>query len=206
MKKVLCIAAHADDEILGCGGTMAKRVGDGDKVNALILCKDRWEMAYNTTKVIGHENNYCQFDDQKFDGYHLLEITQAIEFMIKKLEPQIIYTHWIGDLNLDHQITARAVLTACRPLPASSIEAIYGFEICSSTEWGTQPFVPTHFEVLSGGHVVKKNNALECYGAEIKPYPHARSSVAIGSQWDKRGCECGNNYAEAFHTYRTIRR
>ncbi len=209
MKNVLVICAHADDECLGVGGTMAKYADNGDKVHTFVLCPDRIEQSEKALNILcgdpfGFNCHRAMMKDQRFDDKNLLDIIQGIEQIIFMIKPQIVYTHFIGDLNLDHSITARATLTACRPLPSSTVEAIYGFEIPSSTEWGTQPFHPTHYISLNDVHTKKKFDALQCYGTEIKDYPHARSKAAILSQLAKRGCEVGVNNAEAFHTYRTI--
>ncbi len=204
MKNILIVAAHADDEILGCGGTIAKHIDNGDKVSVLILCPDRISSAIEAEDLIGYTLYNAELNDQNFDTYSLLNIIKDIETMVKLVNPHIVYTHWIGDLNLDHEITARATLTACRPLPGSTIEAVYGFEIPSSTEWGTQPFMPNHFEEISEEQSHKKELALACYGSEIKQRPHARSLMAIHAMEVKRGAECGVNRAEAFYQYRRI--
>jgi LmbE family N-acetylglucosaminyl deacetylase len=208
MKRILVVAAHADDEILGCGGTMAKHVEMGDKVYSMILCSERSKDAKKAAIAIGATNTcFLNYADQRFDRFSLLEITQDIESWIGKVKPDVVFTHWIGDLNKDHEITARATLTACRPLPASTIEAIYGFEIPSSTEWAPlHPFVPNHFESLSHENIDEKSRALRCYESEMREHPHARSYLTVAELLEIRGGQCGVKYAEAFHTYRSIRR
>lgn len=206
--RILAIGAHCDDVELGCGGTLAKHVEAGDQVGIFHLSSDHVgeDAAQSAAKVLGIPIDIWNLEDQKFDEYPFLEIVQGIEEHIKGCKPDIVFTHWTGDLNRDHQLTAQAVLTACRPLPNSTVKAIYGYEVVSSTEWGAVPFVPTHFEQLSIEHMQKKKSALECYGEEIKPSPHARSINAIHAMNVKRGAEAGVYFAEAFHVYRSIRR
>jgi hypothetical protein len=120
------------------------------------------------------------------------------------VDPQVVYTHWKGDLNLDHAITARAVLTAFRPIPDSSVEAIYGFEVPSSTEWGIEPFVPDFFVPMDHETFERKLRAIQAYDAEMRPVPHARSYGAVTALATMRGNTVGFEQAEAFHTYRKV--
>lgn len=214
MKRVLVVAAHPDDETLGCGGTIARHVAEGDEVTVIMLsngCQNikdmtaRVQASKDSQKIIGYNPLIiAPLQDQKFEAELLLEIIQFIEGHI--CQQNIIYTHHIGDLNLDHQLTARAVLTACRPLPESTVEAIYGFEVASSTEWApVTPFTPVHFVQLDETHYTKKIKALECYDAEMRPEPHARSFLAVESMLKLRGAQCGVQYAEAFTVYRQKR-
>ena len=146
------------------------------------------------------------FSDQRLDDYGMLELTQAIEIAAETLKPNIVYTHWKGDLNLDHAITARAVLTAFRPLPGSTVEAIYGFEVPSSTEWGLEPFVPDYFVPLDHETMQWKLDAIQAYGEEMRPAPHARSFGAVTALATMRGNTVGVEQAEAFKVYRHIAR
>jgi LmbE family N-acetylglucosaminyl deacetylase len=243
-KSVLVCAAHPDDEVLGCGGTIAWHVARGDTVTVLFMTygvgsrprdatvkrpqdhpmhepppgylaqiNARETAANAAAEILGFKWFYaCRdaypqpFSDQRLDGYGVLELTQAIEAAAETLEPNIVYTHWKGDLNLDHAITARAVLTAFRPVPGSTVEAIYGFEAPSSTEWGLEPFVPDYFVDISGSHWQKKEDALMAYREELREYPHSRSLPAIHALSDLRGATVGVQKAEAFHTYRRVER
>ena len=211
MKKILAIGAHADDIELGCGATLAKHVHQGDDVYLLHLNKGegdrvKYKAAGEAAKIIGAiSTELSDIPDQKFDTMSFLDIVQFIERRIIKILPDIVYTHWQGDLNLDHKITANAVLTACRPLPGSSVKEIYGFEIPSSTEWGLHPFVPNHYVSLNDDFMSKKLLALSQYDGEIKESPHARSFETIFANLIKRGGEVGQEAAEAFYLYRGIK-
>jgi N-acetylglucosamine malate deacetylase 1 len=236
-ENVLCVCAHPDDEVLGCGGTIARHVAQGDAVTVLFMTYgvgsrretgtqedhrlasdtliaeiERRESAANAAaEILGFKWFYASraahpqpFLDQRLDDYGALELIQAIEIAAETLKPSIVYTHWKGDLNLDHAITAHAVLTAFRPVPGSTVESIYGFEVPSSTEWGLEPFVPDYFVDISGANWQKKEDALMAYREELREYPHARSLPAIHALSDLRGATVGVQKAEAFRTYRRM--
>ncbi len=205
MKKVLVIAAHADDETLGCGGTIARHVADGDEVHIMVLCGDRKEQGRAAADVLGAYFHHAEFPDQRFDSLDILDITKLIECIGRLILPDTVYTHWHGDLNRDHRITAEATLTAFRPLPASTVREIYGYEVLSSTEWGGVPFQPNYYVNISGDPLNKKLTALKCYPSEMRDPPHARSMMAIEAKAFQRGSETGIMAAEAFHQYRRIK-
>lgn len=163
MNIVLVVAAHTDDEALGCGGTIARHVAEGDVVYAVFMADgvtsrdevnesdiaSRNDAAENARKILGiKENFYLGLPDNRLDSVPLIEIIKQLEPIIFKLKPNVIYTHHHGDLNVDHRITHEAVLTVCRPIPGSSVREIYAFEVMSSTEWATpsrEPFIPNHY-------------------------------------------------------------
>lgn len=212
---VLVIAAHPDDEVLGCGGTIARHVADGAAVYLLFVADgetarimaaqpNRNLAALEASKILGAEPpRFLDLLDQKLDTYPLLEITQAIEDAIRSFRPTIVYTHHAGDLNLDHAITARAAMTALRPLPDSTVKAIYAFEVLSSTEWGSG-FAPNHFVNISA-FKKKKEQALRCYETELRCAPHPRHlHIAIDVLPTLRGSMAGIFDAEAFMILRSI--
>jgi N-acetylglucosamine malate deacetylase 1 len=216
MTTVLVVAAHPDDEVLGCGGTMARHVADGDTVFSLFVADgetarimagktNRNIAAFEASKVLGTEPpRFLDLRDQKLDTYPQLEITQAIEGHIADIKPSVVYTHHAGDLNLDHWIVHRATMTACRPLPGSIIKEIYAFEVPSSTEWGSG-FAPNHF-VNIAPYLMKKESALGCYKDEMRPPPHPRNPhIVIDVLAAQRGSIVGLHYAEAFTVLRSIR-
>jgi LmbE family N-acetylglucosaminyl deacetylase len=216
-ERVLVIAAHPDDEVLGCGGTMARHVADGDDVNVLFVADgetsrgmkalpNRNLMALAASQIIGTKPpQFLDFSDQRLDQLALLDIVKLIEVHAFMIKPTIVYTHHADDLNLDHRIVHRATMTACRPLPGSSVNAIYAFEVLSSTEWGTG-FAPNHFVDVSGQMSIAKMHALECYTSEMRDHPHPRSFEAANHLEKLRGAFCGVDRAEAFMTLRNIRR
>jgi LmbE family N-acetylglucosaminyl deacetylase len=214
-KTVLVIAAHPDDDILGCGGTMARHSAEGDSVNILVVADgessrqdfnegaERAEAARRAAGIVGARlYRLLGLPDQRLDTVALLDITRHIEKAIDELRPDIVYTHQAGDLNEDHCIVHRAVLTACRPLPGQSVRAIYGFEVPSSTEWG-DPFSPNHFVDIDG-YLDAKRAALDVYAREMRPFPHARSREAVEALAILRGASVGLLAAEAFMVLRQV--
>ena len=219
--KVLVVAAHPDDEILGLGGTLIKHVESGDQVFCLILGEgimsrldgkksdvDKLHSdSLKAGKIIGFEKIYfSNFPDNSFDSVPLLSITQGVEKYFKLIKPDIIYTHNGNDLNIDHQLTFQAVLTASRPCNLDYLEEIYTFETPSSTEWQSKSplvFSPNLYVNIENT-IEKKLLALSKYRSEMRPYPHSRSIKGIKILAQYRGLETGLKYAEAFCLIRKI--
>lgn len=222
MKTVLVVAAHADDEVLGCGGTIVRHVAGGDRVFVVFLADgissrsgadhddlaSRNAAAEHARKILGiYENYYLHLPDNRLDSLPLIEVIQPLESLIDKLQPQIIYTHHHGDLNVDHRIAHQAVLTACRPTPISSVQAIYAFEVMSSTEWANPAqgvFIPNYYVDISKQLDVKID-ALSAYQMEMRGVPHSRSIEHIVHLAHHRGHSVGMHAAEAFSVVRMLR-
>ncbi len=220
-KKILVVAAHPDDEVLGCGGVMAKHALEGNEVAVLFVAdgvsarnskqldvdlKERKKSAHNALEILGAKPlEFLDFPDNRLDSIPLLDIVQKIEASIHQYRPEIIYTHHYGDLNIDHAITHRATLTACRPLPSSSIKQIYTYEVLSATEWalGTNIFSPNYY-VNVADFLEKKIKALQAYGEEIPQSNHPRSIEALRCQGALRGASVGRIFCEAFQLIRAI--
>ena len=207
MSNVLVISAHPDDEILGCGGTLIKHSANGDKVYQLFisdgessrdikksqikkLINKRKNNAKKSEVVIGAlESYFLDYPDNKLDEIPLLTIVKSIEKIIKEVSPKIIYTHCAHDLNIDHQIVHRAVITACRPLPGQHIKEIYCYEVLSSTEWGLfesqNSFNPNFFVDISK-YFKLKQEALKVYKDELKPFPHMRTLKKLVEKLENR--------------------
>ncbi len=229
MKKVLIVAAHPDDEVLGVGGTVARHVAEGDEVYALILGEGQTSRGrhredidqkvvealhkntLDSAKAVGYQEVFfADFPDNRFDHVDLLDIVKVVEQMIGKLHPEIVYTHYSGDLNVDHQYTARAVLTASRPIGDYCVAEIYAFETLSSSEWNfdysAQPaFCPNVFVDITD-YYYKKEQAMNCYVSELCDFPHPRSLVGMDSLSKTRGMTAGMERAEAFMLVRSVRR
>ena len=220
-RNVAVIAAHPDDEVLGCGGTIAKHVALGDRVNVLILAEGATSRhpnfkdaarekeiqalqaaACEATSILGASSvEFGGFRDNRMDGVELLDIVKVVEAFITKWNPHIIYTHHAGDMNVDHLVTQRAVSTAMRPLPGVEFVSLLYFEVPSSTEWGNvacgQPFVPQWFEDISP-FLEKKLLALKAYRSEMRTFPHPRSMETVQALACLRGSTAGVVAAEAF--------
>jgi N-acetylglucosamine malate deacetylase 1 len=223
-KKVLVVAAHPDDEILGCGGTMIRHVDEGDEVHVVFMAdgvtsrssketlldeiNKRKKSAIEACKIVGTQQPvFLGLLDNQMDTYSMLEITQKLEKIIIKIEPNIVYTHNNKDLNIDHQLTHKAVMTACRPQPKRSVSKIYSFEILSSTGWGSSTtenvFTPNMYVDITK-EWKKKLTTLGCYNNEVKSFPHARSYKSIEALAVYRGSHVGVDSAEAFYLERGV--
>jgi LmbE family N-acetylglucosaminyl deacetylase len=217
-KKILVIAAHPDDEVLGCGGTIAKHTQQKDQVRVLFIAdgensrdtthlEQRKKSAQNALKILGATaEGFLDFSDNQLDSVPLLQIIQKIERTIQTYKPEIVYTHHYGDLNIDHSLTNRAVMTACRPLPGCSVKEIYAFEVLSSTEWAdeAEQFKPNHFVDIQN-FWDKKVDAITEYKAEMREFPHSRSMENLDALSTFRGGSIGVQRAEAFRLLRSIR-
>lgn len=221
-KEILVVAAHADDEALGCGGTIARHVAEGDIVHAVFLADgissrqgaDSHELARRLAateqarQVLGiATTTFLGLPDNRLDSLPLMDIIQPLEAVIRKICPKIIYTHHYGDLNVDHRMAHQAVMTACRATPKSSVREIYTFEVMSSTEWssvGLAPFLPNLFVNISE-YLAVKLQALEAYALEMRPVPHSRSDEHMSVLARHRGYCSGEDAAEAFMVMRIVR-
>lgn len=217
---ILVLAAHPDDEVLGCGGTIARLSAEGHKVTIAILgqgaasrfpkgsneandeISELRERSKEAARILGAaEVLHYDLPDNRFDSGNLLDIVKLIESVGRHTSPDKVFTQHGGDLNVDHHITFRATLTAFRPQPGSRVKALYAYEVASSTEWAFASlgshFVPNTFVDVSD-YVEKKINALNAYANEMREFPHPRSLEAIQNQMLERGARIGVNVAEAF--------
>lgn len=224
-KKILIVAAHPDDEVLGCFGTVAKLIQDGYEAYTLILGEGKTSRddirnvedkkdeikalnyeIQNSNDSIGIKKVFVEsFPDNRFDSVDLLDIVKVISKVKEEIKPDIIFTHYENDLNIDHQITYKAVITATRPIKNESVKEIYSFEILSSTEWNYPiSFSPnTFFDITSTLDL--KINAMKEYKSELCKYPHPRSLEGIELNAKYQGMRVGKEYVEAFKSIRIIR-
>ena len=223
---ILVVAAHPDDEVLGCGASMAKWSNAGIEVNVLIMAEGATsrdkvrnrekridelsalaKSARSAGKILGVSSvQLLDFPDNRMDSVDRLEVIKAVEEHIKLLKPVTVVTHHSGDLNIDHRIIHEAVVTACRPKPGNRVRRLLSFEINSSTEWqpdSVSSFQPNWFEDVSGS-ISRKLQALEAYSIEIRPWPHSRSLKAVEHLARWRGTTVGTEAAEAFMLLREV--
>ena len=220
----LVVAAHPDDEVLGCGGTMCRHIDQGENVHLIIMTEgitsrhfgEDSDLEVERLRTACEQANFClgttsiknhKHPDNRMDSIDLINIVKGIEAEIDRVRPTIVYTHHGGDLNIDHQVTFQAVMTATRPTPMSSIDQILCFEIPSSTDWQFLPtssqFVPTQFVDISVA-LDRKRSALRAYESELRPWPHSRSIRAIEHLCHSRGASVGLEAAEAFSVARLL--
>ena len=225
MTSILVVAAHPDDEILGCGGTLAWHAARGDTVHVLIVAEGatsrdsrrdpegrdaeltglRAAASCAASTIGADEPRMLGLPDNRLDGLPLLDVIKPVEAVVEAVAPEIVYTHHAGDLNVDHRIVHQAVVTACRPLPGSSVRAIYAFETPSSTEWQSagEAFRPQRWVDIEP-FLRCKMRALEAYEAEMRPFPHARSFDAVEALARWRGASAGLKAAECFMVVREL--
>ena len=224
---ILVVAAHPDDEVLGCGSTIARLAKEGHEVSIAILGEgvtSRYKKPEETEKRLIEELHARSYDvgkhlsakevflfslpDNRFDTVPLLDIVKMVENSVNKLQPAVIYTHHRGDLNIDHQIVHRAVLIAARPLENCPVKEIYTFEVPSSTEWAFQQFEPVFrpnvFVDISETLEIKVQ-AMQLYESEARPFPHPRSPEALRAIARRWGSMVGLEAAEAFQLVRATR-
>ncbi len=225
MKRILIVAAHPDDEVLGCGATVARLVKEGFEAFTLILgegvtsrdkTRDIKKRGNELTELkkqilkangaLGVKDSFIyNFPDNRFDTVALLDIVKIIESIIEKIKPGIIFTHYENDLNIDHRIAYQAVLTAARPLPGQPVKEIYSFEIPSSTEYNyPYRFSPEVFFEISKT-LQYKLEAIKIYKSELRSFPHPRSIEGIKLNAQHWGMRAGLECAEAFKSVRLIR-
>jgi LmbE family N-acetylglucosaminyl deacetylase len=218
LSKILVVVAHPDDEVLGCGGAIASHAQAGDSVHVVIMAEGgtsrTWPTAKaevlaqlkvaatNANRILGATELIMEgLPDNRLDSLDRLTIIQRVETHIERLQPSTVYTHHVGDVNVDHQIVHHAVVTACRPQPRSPVDRLLFFEVASSTEWQPPgsgvPFQPNWFVDISGT-LDTKLAALEAYRIEMREWPHPRSLRAAEFQARWRGAAVGIEAAEAF--------
>jgi len=214
---ILVVAAHPDDEVLGCGGYIASRVKSGDEVVVTFVSdgvtsrdgnlgieeiEARRHAARSAAKVLGVKDvSFGDFPDNKLDSVPILDVIKTIEAVVNRVQPSIVVTHFGGDLNIDHRIVNQAVLTVCRPTANQVVKQLMFFEVPSSTEWQLpiegEAFVPNWFEDISQTLGLKVE-ALNMYKYELREWPHPRSVRAVEHLAHWRGASCGVDAAEAF--------
>ena len=224
---ILVIAAHPDDEVLGCGGTIVRLKNElnsiyvailGEGITARYNQRERAEggvlevlrkSSERVAEILGIKDLFLfNLPDNRFDTVPLLDIVKIIEGLIEKIKPTIIFTHHGGDLNIDHSIIHRATLTATRPIAGYSVKQVYAYEVPSSTEWVfnqfSKCFHPNVF-IGIGATLEKKIKAMELYESEVRSFPHPRSPEALRVLAKRWGSVAGLEAAEAFELIREIR-
>jgi len=213
--KILVIAPHPDDEVLGCGGTIKKNVKAGNDVFLCIVTKayipdwsedfikSRSKEIASSSKALGIKKVYfLDLPTVKLDTIPQKDLNFKIGTIVSKVDPDILFIPFVGDLNHDHRLVFAAGLVAARPL-GNKIKKILAYETPSETEWGTKPFLSnTYIDITET--LDYKLKAMACYKSEIRPYPHPRSLESLAILAKKRGTEAGISAAEVFILIREI--
>lgn len=223
MDRILIIAAHPDDEVLGCGATALKLMRSGAEVmvlfigegstcrfediesrNALRAISERNEAAVRALLLLGIKKyRFVNFPCGRFDQIPIIEINKVIESVVQDFKPNILFTHSDLDSNNDHRICHRATIMATRPCGAHIVNQVFAYEVLSSSEWCySETFKPNYFVPTTLADLEKKWEALQCYGSEMRVYPFPRSYDGMMAQARQRGMQCGRDFAEAFNLVR----
>lgn len=227
MKRAVIIAAHPDDEVLGCGGIISKyramnvefkvlfvaegstcRFEDPFEADALLAIRQRSKFSEKALQSLGvKEFEFHDLPCGRLDQVPIISINKIIERAIREFKPDTVFTHSPSDVNNDHKIVFNSTLMATRPGAQNQVERLLCYEVLSSSEWTfSNGFTPNHFEGISQADLDKKWQALACYESEIRSYPFPRSREGVQSLAMTRGMQAGLLYAEAFHLVREVRR
>lgn len=219
--RVAAVVAHPDDEVLGIGGTLARHAAEGAAVSVLVVADgatSRYpsdmvdELQKATQKAAlrlgAGEPRFAGLPDQQLDALPLLDVVHVVEGALADLDPEVVYTHFAGDANLDHAVVARATWTVCRPYQSPRVREVLAFETASSTEWGWpgigDRFAPNVFVDVTGT-IDAKLAAMACYDSELRPAPHPRGLAALRDRASYWGSVVGVAAAEPFMLLRATR-
>ncbi|MGH7494854.1 MAG: PIG-L deacetylase family protein [bacterium] len=204
---VVAYLAHADDEVLGCGGLLAKLAAQGHHVSVVLATDgivkrgieiDNTSSARAAAKILGaRELFFLGFPDQQFDRYPLIEFNRAFDKL--GLQPDLLITHAAHDANHDHTIIHRSAIVVIRPLKNKT--KVLACETLSATEWGSQPFTASLYADITD-YLPKKIEAMKPYANELREFPHPRSLTGIEIKARQRGLEVGCRAAEAYQVLR----
>jgi len=228
-KRIMVVVAHPDDELLGLGATMHKLIAKQAVITHVVILGEGitsrserrdvklWEKELDVhhsnirkaQQAIGyHSVTTYEFPDNRFDSVALLDLVKVIEKEKETFQPDVIFTHHGGDLNIDHQRTFQAVITATRPMKGEGVKTVITFETPSGTEWQAsndpRHFTPNLFVEVSKEDMQAKIRGMEAYEFERRDYPHPRSGEALDVIARQRGVMVGKEYAEAFQLIRCV--
>ena len=224
MSNILIIAPHADDEVLGCGGIIAKYTNLGFEVNIVIAtnaCKGAPELfsqsdidaireeAINAHKILGvKETVFLDLPAPALNAFPSYKISIELSKMVNKFQPRLVYLPHPGDLHLDHSAIYRAALVAVRPINNCSVKEVYCYETLSETDWspkqGGEGFDPNCYEDISD-YMQLKLDAMNCFKSQLKPGFSSRSLRSLKSLAEFRGGTISVEFGEAFELERLIR-
>ena len=217
VSNILIVASHMDDEVISCGGTIAKHVVDGDFVTVCVIANRAYGHQYNgeeikeeiddclsAQKVLGYQKFlYLGQKDECLD-HSLITVITDLEKAVADTKPTVVYLPWSGDFNQDHRAVFGAIMVVCRPYAPHRVNTLIAYESMSTSPVHA-PFIPSLY-VDIGLYIEKKIQALKCYRREAREWPHPRSPEGIMVLAKRRGSEIGLEEAESFMVIREISR
>lgn len=221
MKRILVIAPHADDEILGVGGVMARNIAEGNEVYVCVVTRGEEPLftkelvdklraeTLAAHKFLGITKTYfLEYPAVMLEGVPRYKLNQSIMDVVSEVEPDEVYIPHAGDMQKDHQLVNEAVMVAVRPKYTHKISAVYAYETLSETEWNipntVNAFIPNVY-VDIGSYIETKKKALEYFATQVSDFPDPRSLEAVEALAKYRGSTVKANAAEAFALIREIR-
>lgn len=218
--RILAIAAHPDDEVIGAGGTLARHVAEGDEVYWCVVTEahsPRWpeevrvqarRQVDQVQQVLGiREVFFCGFTTVALNTVPYIDLCSALQRVVDEVQPEVVYTTPGSDINLDHRLVYEATLVATRPLPGSCVRRVLSYEVSTTARYGlpagSSGFEPNVFVDISR-YLDKKLEVMRCYEAELRTYPHPRSLRGIRLLAEERGLSIGLGAAECFRLVREL--
>ena len=221
MKRILVIAPHADDEILGVGGVMARNIAEGNEVYVCVVTRGEEPLftkelvdklraeTLAAHKFLGITKTYfLEYPAVMLEGVPRYKLNQSIMDVVSEVEPDEVYIPHAGDMQKDHQLVNEAVMVAVRPKYTHKISAVYAYETLSETEWNIPNTVNAFIRnvyVDIGSYIETKKKALAYFATQVSDFPDPRSLEAVEALAKYRGSTVKANAAEAFALIREIR-
>lgn len=224
MNNILIIAPHADDEVLGCGATMAKEAAKGNNVYVLIctnahvgapelfseeIIQTIRAEALQAHKVLGVcQTHFLELPAPQLDQFPRYKIANQIGEVIRNLDIDTVYIPHRGDCHKDHEVIHDCAMVACRPLAGCKVKRVYSYETMSETEWGnptpTSAFIPVKYNTFTESEFDNKLQAMSCFKSQLQTFPSPRSLEALEALGKYRGATVSSPRAEAFMVLREI--
>lgn len=221
MKKIMVIAPHSDDEILGMGGTIAKNIAEGNEVYVCIVTQGFSPLfpeeivdvvkneARNAHQYLGVKDTFfLEMPAAQLENVERYKLNDSIIHKIMEIKPNEVYIPHVGDMQKDHQLVAEAAMVALRPKYEHKVSAVYAYETLSETEWNipnvSNAFIPNRYVDISGEFLEKKLTALKSYKSQVADFPNPRSLKAVEALANYRGSTVCTHAAEAFYLIREI--
>jgi LmbE family N-acetylglucosaminyl deacetylase len=225
---ILIFAPHPDDEVIGCGGTIARYVAEGEEVHVCVVTRGKPPVFNHSRRILEkHPHDLCaeveksnsilgikkthyfQFPAAMLESVPRYELNKKTYDLINKLKPDVVYIPHFGDLHKDHALTSKAVMVAVRPKDDNVVRAVYSYETLSESEWNiphaANKFIPNVYVDISM-YLNKKLEAMKCFRSQICEFPNPRSIEAITALAKYRGSTMGTLAAEVFMLVREYRK